>query len=117
MPTPSRDELILRRQIESDDLLEKLIVQLHKDADLSGVSFQGNHMVSAEQLVQHVYAWLLNLITNDFGSYMNFLYRVDIPEYDVRSIGETEPHRIAQKVTIMVLQRELKKVVLRNKNQ
>ena len=113
----SSEEVVLLKQIESHDLLGNLIQQIHKDADLAGVSFICDKGISAKELVSKIYAFLFQLITNDFGAYLNFLYRVDIPERALKSITEIEPELIVKKVTLMVLQREWQKVWFRNKNQ
>ncbi len=109
--------MALLNQIESHDLLGNLIQQICKDADLAGAMFTCDMDVSAKELVQKMYIFLLQLITTDFGTYLNFLYRVDIPERAIKSITEIEPELIVKKVTLMVLQREWQKVSIRNKNQ
>lgn len=111
------ESLALIEKIESRQLLGKLIQQLNKDASLSGVDFVCEENISANQLLEKVYYLLINLMTNDFGSYLNFLYRVDISEHAIKSITETEPERIAQKITLMVVKREWQKVFFRNKIQ
>ncbi len=113
----SREELMLLKQIESHDLLGNLIQQITKDADLAGAIFACGKNVSAKELVHKLYVFLFELITTDFGTYLNFLYRVDIPERAIKSITEIESELIVKKVTLMVLQREWQKVWLRNKNQ
>lgn len=113
----SSEELILLKQIESHDLLGNLIQQIAKDADLAGAIFDCDKDISAKELVHKMYVFLFQLITKDFGTYLNFLYRVDIPEKAIKSITEIEPELIVQEVTIMVLQREWQKVWFRNKNQ
>lgn len=112
----SREELVLLKQIESHDLLGKLIQQIHKDADLAGASFICEQGISAKEFISEVYSFLFQLITTDFGTYLNFLYRVDIPEKALKSITEIEPELIVKEVTYLVLQREWQKVWFRNKN-
>ena len=80
----SREELVLLKQIESHDLLGKLIQQIHKDADLAGASFICERRISAKEFISEVYSFLFQLITTDFGTYLNFLYRVDIPEKSIK---------------------------------
>lgn len=113
----SSEESILVKQIESHDLLGNLIQQITKDADLAGAIFTCDKDISAKELVHKMYVFLFQLITADFGTYLNFLYRVDIPERTIKSITEIEPELIVKKVTIMVLKREWQKVWFRNRNQ
>lgn len=112
----SSEEVVLLEQIESYDLLGNLILQITKDADLAGAKFTCDHCISGKELVHEIYDFLFQLITTDFGTYLNFLYRVDIPEKALKSITEIEPGLIVKEVTLMVLQREWQKVWFRNKN-
>ena len=110
-------EIALLEEIESYDLLEKLIQQIHKDADLAGAVFVCDGAISAKELILNIYDFLMKLMTTDFGTYLNFLYRVDLSEKVLKSITDTEPNLIAKQVTLMVLKREWQKVWFRNKTQ
>ena len=111
------NEIELIKELESLNLIPSLIQQIKKDAQLSGLDFQCAHDSSAKELILIVYEFLLNLIVNDFGSYLNFLYRVDLSEKDLKSIHQIQPKEIAKEVTILLLKREWQKVYLRSKNQ
>lgn len=113
----SYESLILIKEIESRQLLGKLIEQLKKDALLSGVDFTCEESILPEQLLQKVYDLLLNLMINDFRTYLNLLYRVDLSEASLKSIDETDPERIAQIVTLLLLKREWQKVFFKNRIQ
>ena len=113
----SEAEIALINKLESLNLISSLIQQIKKDAQLSGLDFQCSANISAKELVNVVYEFLLNLIINDFGAYLNFLYRVDISEKDLKSIHQIQPKEIAKEVTILLLKREWQKVYLRSKNQ
>ena len=117
MTMDSPREIALIEQIESHDLLENLIQQITKDADLAGAMFVCDKDISAKELIRKMYIFLFELMTADFGTYLNFLYRVDIPEKTLKSITETEPKLIAKHVTLLVLKREWQKVWFRNKTQ
>lgn len=107
----------LVNQINSAQLLQELIMQLNKDAELTGLDFNFSISGTPNNLVKELYQVLLNLMTKNFGSYLNFLYRIDLTEQTLRSIPETEPKQIAEKVTFLVLKREWQKVAFRNKSQ
>ncbi len=109
--------LALLEQIESQELLTSVIEQLNKDANLSGLETRIDSMLTSKELAIHVYNLLFQLITSDFGSYLNFLYRIDISEKALRSIKDTEQTQIVKQVTLLVLQREWQKVSLRNRIQ
>lgn len=113
----SSESLLILQQIESKLLFEKLIEQIKKDANFSGVEFQCEKDCSEEQLIRNLYGLLLHLIVNDFGTYLNFLYRVDLSESTLKQIDEEDPEKIAQRVTFLIIKREWQKVFFRNKNQ
>jgi len=117
MTMESSGEIALIKQIESYDLLENLMQQITKDADLAGVMFICDKDISAKELIRKMYVFLFELMTADFGTYLNFLYRVDISEKTLKSMPETEPELIAKHVTLLVLKREWQKVWFRNKIQ
>lgn len=111
----SKDGLALLGQIQTEQLLFELIDQFNKDADLSGIAHQIKKTMDIPGLLSQVHHFLVQLMTNDFRAYLNFLYRVDVPEQKLRGINDTDPKRIAEKVAILVLQREWLKVSFRNK--
>ncbi|WKK65787.1 hypothetical protein [Lutimonas zeaxanthinifaciens] len=108
-------EIALMNKLESMNLMEPLVQQIQKDARLSGLDFDCLPNISTAELVKIVYKFLLNLIVNDFGAYLNFLYRVDLSEKDLKSIDQIQPEEIAKEVTILLLHREWQKVYLRSK--
>ena len=112
-----RDVIQLIDKINSQQLLRELVEQLNKDADLSGVEVKFNSTITAEKLVKQLYNVLVDLMNNDFRTYLNFLYRIDLSEQKLKSIPETEPKQIAEIVTLLVLKREWQKVAFRNKSQ
>lgn len=112
-----RDVIQLIDEINSQQLLRELVEQLNKDTDLSGVEVKFNSTITAEKLVKQLYNVLVDLMNNDFRTYLNFLYRIDLSEQKLKSIVETEPKQIAEIVTLLVLKREWQKVAFRNKSQ
>lgn len=112
-----RDVIQLIDEIKSQQLLQELVVQLNKDADLSGLEVIFDTSITAERLVKQLYHALVDVMTNDFQTYLNFLYRIDLSEQKVRSIPETEVKEIAEKVTLLILKREWQKIAFRNKSQ
>ena len=105
----------LLKKIESQDLMVPFIEQLNKDAHLAGLEIKFETNLSSAQLVGDLYQILLQLITADFGGYLNYLYRIDVPERAMQSIIDSEPESIIKQVTYLVLKREWQKVSLRNK--
>ena len=112
-----KEAIQLIDEIKSQELIQDLIVQLNKDANLSGLDVHFATSSTSEKLVKELYDVLVNLMTDDFRNYLNFLYRIDLSEQNVKSIQETEPKQIAKIVTLLVLKREWQKVAFRNKSQ
>ena len=112
-----KEAIQLIDEIKSQELIQDLIVQLNKDAHLSGLDVHFDTSGTSEKLVKELYDFLVNLMTDDFRNYLNFLYRIDLSEQNVKSIPETEPIKIAKIITLMVLKREWQKVAFRNKSQ
>lgn len=117
MNMADREVIQLIHEIKSQQLLHELVVQLNKDADLSGLEVNFSSSSTPEKLVKQLYNVLVDLMTNDFRAYLNFLYRIDLSEQKLKSIPETEPKQIAEIVTFLVLKREWQKVAFRNKSQ
>ena len=111
----ARDELVLINKLESSNLIKPLVEQIKKDAHLSGLDFHCSTEISAALLIKTVYDFLLNLIVNDFGAYLNFLYRVDLSEKELKSIDHIEPKDICREVTYLLLKREWQKVYFKSR--
>ena len=112
-----KDEIVLFELIEAQNLVPSLIKQLNKDMDLSGLDFHFEKSIQMNDLVIQLYELLVKLMAFDFGKYLNFLYRIDIPENRLKNIIEIDPKLIAKKVTFLVLKREWQKISFRNKSQ
>jgi hypothetical protein len=117
MPENKNTALLLAQEIEEKHLLVELIRQLNKDAILAGVSFQMEEQAVPKKLVTELRSNLYRMISNNFGDYLNFLYRVDVSENKLKSLKEIDPEKIANAVTQLVLEREWQKVWFKNKNR
>lgn len=117
MATKNNTSLLLLEEIENKHLLIELIRQLNKDLKLAGLSLQLTEDIRAKELVSELRYILLGMITDNFGDYLNFLYRVDVSENNLKTLKEIDPEKIATAVTQMVLEREWQKVWFRNKNR
>lgn len=116
MSTMNQSGLVLLQEIESKHLISDLIRQLNKDSQLAGFDFELDEKALAEEIIAKLQSFLFHIITNDFGAYLNFLYRVDLSEKKIKVLRETDAEKVAQAVTQMVLEREWYKVWIKNKN-
>ena len=107
----------LLKEIENKRLLDELILQLNKDIELAGLDFRIVQKTVAQEIVEQLQSLLLKCIKTDFDGYLNFLYRVDVSENLLRSLKESDPLMLSQKVTWIVLQRECQKVWFKSKNR
>ncbi len=98
------------------ELLIKLIHQLNKDFNITGIDKGFEEDISINELISQLNTLVENLMKNDFQTYVNLLYRVDVSESKMRQIDDIEMEKIAQKVTSLILIREWQKVWFKNRN-
>lgn len=109
--------LQLVTEIQQKELLVNLILQLNKDFTMVGLDFDLSKESNPDLVVSYVEFFILNLIKNDFNSYLNLLYRIGIPENQVRDINEIDIEIISKKITILILRKEWQKVFFRSRIQ
>lgn len=110
MPLKNKEVLILLDQIEKEKLIRKLIQQINKDANLSGIDFYLDENCTVRNIVNYLNNLITDLIKNDFKGYLNFLYRIDISERDLIKINELELNELSKNVTFLILKKEWQKV-------
>jgi hypothetical protein len=100
---------------KENGLYEKLISQLNKDLVLANIHSAILLEITANDLYLFLKEKIYRLIMEDFNDYLNFLYIVDVPEKSFKEITVTDAVAVAEQVTFLVLDRELQKVVLKNR--
>jgi hypothetical protein len=96
-------------------LYRKLVQQLQKDFQLSGINIELNQSITPDELTGILSDNIKKLMESNFDTYLQLLYRVDIAEDSMRS-NQVEPvEELAEKATLSILQREWQKVYFRNK--
>ncbi|MGB1269508.1 MAG: hypothetical protein ACPG45_07195 [Flavobacteriaceae bacterium] len=99
----------------SETLYESLINQLNKDFALSNVDECISETVIPSELQKKLYSIVEGLIQNEFNSFLNLLYRIDLSEQQItKQVAQTQVAYIEQ-VTFLILKREWQKVWLKNK--
>ena len=101
---------------ENKDLLVKLIQQLNKDFSLTGINDSFDEDCSINKMVIQLNIKIESLMKSDFQTYLNLLYRIDIPESKMIEIDEIDTEKISQKVTSLILIREWQKVWFKSRN-
>jgi hypothetical protein len=113
IPTATNSNALVTLVLDAG-LYKNLLDQLIKDFELSGLSFDINLSISPTELVMFLNNKLELLLQNHFDSYMQLLYRVDIPEHSIQDDGIQDMSKVAQNATFIILQREWQKVYFKN---
>lgn len=113
-------QLISRSEIERSKREEKFVLltaeQVRKDFAMFGmdVTFSGNVSLAYDELFQQLRNYIEQLLSDNYEKLMSLLYQIDLsekelvkqdPNYQFETIGEIVTHKI--------LERELKKVLIR----
>lgn len=110
----AKNALELLQNIELENLYSALIEQLNKDFQLSNLNYSFEKNILPINLKEKLAMTLLNLINSQYDDYLNFLYRVDVPEKELLKIKEEDLNNIIEEITYLVLKREYQKVWLKH---
>ncbi|QLE01112.1 hypothetical protein HX109_05860 [Galbibacter sp. BG1] len=103
-------------QVASEEkLYKKLVLQLNKDLKLANHEEEFALDISAEKLKRDLHEIIYILINERFADYLNFLYIIDVPEKQVKSLDGNDVVQLSEEVTFLVLKREWQKVWFKNK--
>jgi hypothetical protein len=116
MTSNNQNALQLVTEVQQKELLVNLILQLNKDFAMVGLDFNLSKDSDPSMVVKYLDGYLLELIKKDFNSYVNLLYRIGIPEKEVKAIDDMDIEVISKKVAILILRKEWQKVFFRSKN-
>ncbi len=97
------------------DLIEKIISQLNKDLNLSGNDFELQISLSSKQLIESLGSFVRYSLEKNVEGLMNLLYRVDVPESEIREAFK-EINQLDEKLVYYILSKEYFKIYLRNRN-
>lgn len=96
------------------NLYEKLIKQLNKDFLLSNIDLEFHEDTLPTSLKLILHETIYNLIQNKFSDYLNLLYIIDVPEQNVKALDGSDPLKLSEDVSFLILKREWQKVWFRN---
>lgn len=113
LPTENKS-LALLSEVNRVNLLPELIAQLNKDAGLSGLELNLGSTLEPGEIVNALSEFIAALMERDFNAYLNFLYRVDLPEQAMRIHEGQKMEQVIQDSTLKVLSREWQKVWFKN---
>lgn len=105
--------LELLHKVEAQNLYVALIEQLNKDLQMCNLNVEFETSTTPFELKSALHKLLIDLIHNNYDTYLNLLYRIDIKEIEMLKIStENTVDSIAQ-VVFLILKREAQKVWLR----
>ncbi|MEP4533278.1 MAG: hypothetical protein ABJ004_09330 [Cyclobacteriaceae bacterium] len=95
-------------------LAEKSIELIRKDFDLPD-----GELITEDpwgQLFDQLKPIIKGMLDSDFSQLLNTLYRIDVPENQVKGILETaDPAKLSEEITNAIIARQKQKVILRAK--
>jgi len=106
----------LERFAQRIDLLQQVVAQLNKDFQLSGfeVNFTDNEADAYRELSEQLIPVIDYMLEYQTERFWSLLYGIDLNEKQVREALFGEEVNTLQRLTDLILKRELQKVVIRN---
>jgi len=101
--------------ISENQLYKKLVLQVKKDFELTGLNIDISENTAPDTLVATLSHSLLEIIQYKFDGFMQLLYRIDIAEKLIISNEVETSEVLAEKATYLILQREWQKVEWRER--
>lgn len=111
------DNIQQYQQLEGrNDLLKEVIYQLNKDFGSNIIEIQWNNDNQNPYLdfIKKVETEVSTLLQHDKATMMSILYRIDVFESKLRVVWTLDPEDRGHKLTELILNRELQKVLTRN---
>lgn len=104
------------------DLVKLTAEQLTKDFEIFGfdITFSGKNETAYLELTDQIFPIIEHLFKTDYSKLMSLMYKIDLNENQIKSvIKDFKQEEIIAEITHLILERELKKVVIRQyfKNQ
>lgn len=96
-------------------ILESTLKQIEKDFEGSGIQFHSEGMaVTFDLLARQLKEKVSMLMSRNYESFLNLLYRIDLSETRLKRELRDQPEKEAALVIAeMIIKRELQKVVIR----
>jgi hypothetical protein len=113
-------ELISKTQLEQSKKEEKYVLltaeQVRKDFAMFGldVEFSGQTAFVYQELFTQLEKHIAFLLERNYEKLMSLLYQIDLGQKELQKAGQVNPYStVAELITHMILERELKKVLTR----
>lgn len=102
-------------EISEHHLYPKLLLQIKKDFELTGIQINIDQQTSPQNLIEIISQSVYQLLHNHFDTFMQLLYRIDISEHLMSSDTVDSAENVTQKATFEIIKREWQKVQWREK--
>jgi hypothetical protein len=113
-------EIISQSQLERSKNEEKFVLltaeQVRKDFAMFGldVEFSGQTAFAYNELFHQLNKHVAFLLERNYEKLMSLLYQIDLGQKELQKAGQVNPYStVAELITHMILERELKKVLMR----
>jgi hypothetical protein len=101
----------LLSKISINQLYIKLIKQLNKDFQTTGIEVFFSLEITPKQLVNQLQDSIIRLINSNYSEFLNLMYRIDVSENHLKQIEISE----IEQIIYLILKREWQKVWIRSK--
>ena len=109
--------IVLQADFRRADLIHQTARQIQKDFAEFGmeITFSGELETAYDELFDQMHEHIQHLVSTDFHKLFNFFYRIDLHEKTiVRTEVQYPEYSKAEVMCHLIIQRELKKVLIRN---
>jgi hypothetical protein len=115
MALPAFSESEIDGYRSQEEIIRLTAEQTIKDFALFGleIEFSGNVITAYEELFEQLNSCIVDLLNSDYRRLLSLLYHIDISERELNKKFSTPSESVSGQLTEMILDRELKKVIIR----
>ncbi len=95
------------------EIYKSLIKQLNRDLILGGIDLKINESRLPNELILELTGLIKNLIQNEYQTFNQFLYTLDVSEKKIHNLTETNLEKLTPQIVKLILERLLQKVILK----
>lgn len=97
------------------EIIRATAEQIAKDFEIFGekIEFSGNAGTAYEELKSQILPVVTRMMRQNSGKFLSLLYRIDVSEKTVKELSGESPEKFEEIVTELIIERELKKVIIR----
>jgi len=114
MKSPASFEDLIENATQLN-LYKSLVFQLNKDFILANIDLDLHEDILPSSLKLLLHEKVYNLIQNNFSSYLNLLYIIDVSEKKIKELDGSDALKLSENVAFLILIRVWQKVWFRNK--